>query len=161
MQPILLPSHKIDLDLLARWTFRRALPRVVLLGIAYGILGAALIQRILGFDIAIAGLIALGLALIMMLSSWRKIRDMYRSPGFSQFQESRTMKLDEKGYEIEYRNGLLTRVPWAIVRKAQETREFFVIHAGLGNPMPIPISILTPEALALIRQMTASDRPSR
>jgi hypothetical protein len=161
---IYLPTHRIDPAILAKWAITNHLWWYLTYSLAwtaatgYGIkLAAGLIPVEVPNWVWVVWFVAL--TPLMLLSIKDNLTRSYRKKTTSQFQVNRTMKLDDEGFEVTYQNGVFSRIPWTVVLKAKWTRDFLILQTTLGNPFPIPVSILTPEAKFLIEEAISRPKP--
>lgn len=105
-------------------------------------------------------LFGFGFGILMVLVMRLRMRNMYMAPKRRLFQYNRIMVLDEEGFRFDYENGLSTRLPWSAVTGVKWTRDFLILDSITGFPMPVPIGVLSPDAISLIERVTVKPTPS-
>jgi hypothetical protein len=151
VEPIFLPTHKLDAVQLANWSYRVSFWRLAVFYAAFALIAAIALAETLQLTFWIALAIFLLIVLSMLALVRYRLMNIYRSKNRNQILQPRTLKLDARCFELEYQNGVFSRIPWSVVHKLVWSKEFLAIYTSLGNPILIPRPILTDEATALIK----------
>ena len=160
MDPIYLPTHRIDLGQLVNWTYAAGWKRLLLLYICIGFLFTMLFYAPIRFDLPTAVLYAFLLCAAMLITGRLRIPSVYKSPGRNQILLPRTMVLDSNGFQLAYQNGVSTRVPWNVISKKSWSKDFLALYSPFG-PILVPRGILTSEVTQFIENsLAASAAPS-
>jgi hypothetical protein len=149
MEPIYIQTHKLDPNQLARWTFRASLKRLIPFYLVIGLSTGEGLFGILGLDWRVGLGIGIFSTIAMLVGFRYRLVKLYKKPGSNQLLVPRHLVLDEKKYELAYQNGVISIVPWDVIRKMQVTEDFVVLYTPFG-PHILLKSVMTQQAMQLV-----------
>ncbi len=149
MEPIYIQTHKLDPDQLARWSFSASLKRLIPFYLVIGLSTGESLYGLLGLDWKVALAVGVFTTLTMLVALRYRLVKLYQRPGSNQLLVPRHLILDEKKYELAYQNGVISIVPWDVIRKMEITDEFVILYTPFG-PHLLLKSVMTVGAMQLI-----------
>ena len=123
--------------------------------ICIGFIVTVLLALPVKFDLSTAILLSLVLCATMLVTGRLRIPSVYKSAGRNQILIPRTLILDDAGFQIDYKNGVTTRVPWGVIDKIAWSKDFLALHSPFG-PVLVPRGVLNAEATSFIERCTST-----